>query len=179
MVIEINMDENIASQGDIIYESPDKVFNSIISTKKILYKIDHYFAKEHLSYCIIVESNKTIKEMLEITSAIEFLFEDTVDESDSIDSKCLLRILCDHYDCNNVKDKYLKYLPYMNYDEWSMVTIYLFGDCAMVQIDLYSAREKYFTSDFKKNMRKYLPSDVELETLKMLLFKESEEERNK
>lgn len=173
-IIEVDINNNAVLEEDVRFECPDEVLNSMVSTEKVLYKIDHYYAKNHSDYCLVVESDKTIKDMIEITSSLEFLFENVVDESACLDNQCLLKILCNHYRCNDVKDKYRQYLSYMN-EEWGLVVIYNFGICTLVQIDLYAARESCCGPNNKKIMKSQLPNGSDLEELKLLLIEEGEE----
>lgn len=72
----------------------------------MVYMIDHYYAKNHETFSFAVKTNKSLQNIIEITSAITFLFEDTVGLSECLEQDCLRTILCTYYEMEDVTDIY-------------------------------------------------------------------------
>lgn len=141
----------------------------------MLYVLDHYYAINHQEFCIVLESDRTVDDIVEICSAIAFLLEDLTDVSSSLDMDCLLSILTTYYGAKNKKDDITDEMLYQIpmpiesvYEE-----IFLAHDCICASkayiIDLYEARESCCGNGYKKIMEKWLPKGKLLEELKELL----------
>lgn len=139
---------------------------------KNLFILDHYYAVDHEEYCIIVESDKTVDEIMQICSSIAFLLEDMFDTSVCLDMNCLLNVLVTYYGAADRKAELkdilqLVDLPiegeYEKYEIWDFYsnTIYL--------VDLYEARESCCGPDYRKIMDSCLPQGEQLQQLKALL----------
>lgn len=149
---------------------------SVLKDKK-LYILDHWYAINHAEYCIVVESEKTITEMIEIVTAVTFLFEDVVDVSEEFSNDCLLIVLETYYDAKNRKSdisaltlKHLKPLEdiynfYVIEDEKISAEAY--------HIDLYEARDRQVRENKCDEIKKkWLPKGKQLKELEELLRKE-------
>jgi len=122
----------------------------------------------------MVESDKTSSEMAELIAAITFLFEREVG-NECLDMPCLLKILCEYYECTNVKDKFKSELSQTEPkdDEWKMIIdFYLDRDIVITLIDLHLARENHCGPQHSLIMKKHLPKGEKLELLKQLLLNE-------
>lgn len=147
----------------------------------MLYVLDHYYAIDHENYCLVVESDKSPKEIVEICSAITFLFEDVVDDSTCLSMPCLLTILQEYYGVKDRKHDFpiealrsLKMPIDDVYEKMVISTSKSFGYMGYI-VDLYEAREYCCGEKYKKIMNKWLPKGQDLENLKALLQKEGVE----
>ena len=142
----------------------------------MLYVLDHYYAINHQQFCIVLESDRTIDDIVEICSAIAFLLEDLTDVSSSLDMDCLLSILVTYYGAINKKDDITDEMLHQIQMpiEGVYKEIFLAHDCICVSkayiVDLYEARESCCGNDYKKIMEKWLPKGKQLEELKQLLY---------
>lgn len=138
----------------------------------MIYRLDHYYAIDHDEFCLLVESEKGVREMIELTSAITFLFEEIIDESECLSQPCLLMILRDFFGIKDVKEKYKECIPICkpNGNEWNNCfnkkLIDKDTNFHITQIDLYEAREFCCGKNYRKLMNKYLPKNQELVKLK-------------
>jgi len=143
--------------------------------KKQMYVLDHYYNVNHEVQCLIIEIDKTVEEMIEITSALSFLLEDMLDPSVYLDEDWLLECLEKFYNAENVKDGVESDFLYelkMPIEGISQKTV--MGHHIVVKegyiIDLYGARESCCGEKYKYIMDKWLPKGKELEELKVLLL---------
>lgn len=141
----------------------------------MIYVLDNYYAINHNDFCIIVESNKTVEEMVEICSAISFLFEETVTDSYLLDMNCLLNILIKYYEMENKKNSIEKdalnqiHMPIKSiYEETYIAHDYMCVSEGYI-IDLYEARENCCGPQYKNIMDKWLPKGQELDDLISIL----------
>lgn len=151
----------------------------------MIYILDHYYAVNHKEWCLIVESDKTEQEIIEITSALTFLFEDIVDVSACLDNNCLLKLLVTYYGMKDIKaERFCEemldaidetMLPISSVSKKVYVDVDGIAVEKAVIIDLYGARESCCGSDYKKMYEKYLPVGEKLEEIKTLLLAEGEE----
>lgn len=110
--------------------------------------------------------NKTVDEVVEICSAVEFLLEDTVDVGIELDEKCLLTCLEKFYDAHDVKGKYDEQaLKKFNLPIESKYE-YLGNDTYI--IDLYEAN---YCCGFnhKKIMKRWLPKGEQFIQMKNII----------
>lgn len=151
----------------------------------MIYILDHYYAVNHKEWCLIVESDKTEQEVIEITSALTFLFEDIVDVSACLDNNCLLKLLVTYYGMKDIKAERFCEEMLDTIDDMMLPIngvskkVYVGVDGIAVEkaviIDLYGARESCCGPDYKKMYDKYLPVGERLEEIKALLLTEGEE----
>ena len=143
--------------------------------------LDHYYSVNHEKYCVIVKSDKFIQDIIEIYSAIEFLLEEIVDEGALLEERCLLKILEDFYEAENIKDLFSDEelsLIDMPIDGLYMGTVVSYGQMVADEayiIDLYTARESQCGYSYRKIMKKWLPKGKDLDKLKNLLITEGDE----
>lgn len=141
----------------------------------MLYVLDHYYAMDHADYCLIIESDKTVNEIVEICSAIAFLLEDLVDDSACLNIDCLLHILVTYYGAKNRKSdvpgRILSDLglPIDGVFENSLLPIDNSLICEAYIIDLYEARDSCCGPQYKDILDKWLPKGEQLDELKELL----------
>lgn len=142
----------------------------------MLYVLDHYYAINHQEFCIVIESDKKVEEIVEICSSIAFLLEDLVDVSACLDMECLLNILITYYGAKNkkpdIEDEMLNSLRMPT--EGVYEKIFLAHDGIAVSnaylIDLYEARESCCGEGYKEIMNKWLPEGKKLDELKEFLI---------
>lgn len=139
----------------------------------MLYVLDHYYAVNHVEYCIIVECDKEVEEMVKICSAVAFLLEDLTDVSASLDMDCLLNILITYYGARNKKDAVDMLEQIQMPIEGVSKEIFLAHDHISVSrayiIDLYEARESCCGEHYQEIMEKWLPKGEKLTKMKELL----------
>ena len=143
--------------------------------EKQMYILDHYYNVNHEEQCLAIELDKTVEEVVEITSALSFLLEDMTDPSVCLDEEWLLECLEKFYGAENVKEG-IEFDALLDL-EMPIDTVYqsaIMGHHIVVKkgylIDLYSARESCCGTKSQEIMEKWLPKGKELEELKTLLM---------
>lgn len=140
--------------------------------KKNIYKIDHYYISDHDDNCVIIESEIDISKMIRILAAMEFKYEELVDENSSLIPCEALILLKKFFNVEDVKEKYsdLLHFTHIDNEEWEIVNKFQFKDLEIVQIDLYEAREYYCGSKYHEAMLELVEiNDFDSEIIK---FKE-------
>lgn len=137
-----------------------------------IYRIDHYYSKDHNKYCLFIESEIGLKNMIDILGSIQFAFEVLIDKSVSPEYEHILNILEKFYRVKDVKYKYKNYLddtltnewredkykhPWGNRDTYINFNV---NNTKITQIDLYSARESRCGENYIELMNKVLPKDL-------------------
>lgn len=142
----------------------------------MIYILDHYYVKDHVDSCIVLESDKTVQAIQEITSALEFLFEDLVRDDGLLDEQCLKLILCKYYNMTDIKEKYKKYIPLIiSQVEWDdSFGVYEANDIMFIHIDLYGSREACCGDLYDVIMKKWLPKGKKRESLEKLIRERGE-----
>lgn len=132
----------------------------------MVYILDHYYSIDHKKYCLIVNMDKTVDEVVEICSSVEFLLEDTVDVGIELDDKILLACLEKFYNAHDVKDEY---------DEQALKKFnlpiesrYEYLDNDTYIIDLYEARD-YCCGSNQKIMKRWLPKGEQFIQMKNII----------
>lgn len=140
----------------------------------MIYVLDHYYAINHTDFCLIVSSEKSVQDVVEICSAISFLLETEVDMDAALDQTCLLEILKDFYGMTDVKSDFSEdriqamQLPIHTAFERYTNEIYL--------LDLYEARESQCGPvNCPRIMEKWLPTGDAREDLRFRLRKNGAE----
>lgn len=149
----------------------------------MIYVLDNYYAIDHLDFCRVIDSDKNVDDIVEICSAVTFLFEDLVDVSACLDMDCLSEILCTYYGAHNIKkdipEDALKELKMPIGGIFEERTIKLINSTSYSKaylIDLYEARDSWFGPEKNiKVIKKWLPEGDDLEKLKRLLIEKGEE----
>lgn len=152
----------------------------------MIYILDHYYFYENKKYCLVIKSDKSIEEIIEICASVEFLFDDIVGVGESLEFECLLKILTRYYGMKDIKEVFADnlsriHLPtgtlaenvgnFSYYDEDNNNTV----TSATVVIDMYEARESQCGPNYRSIMEKWLPKGKELEDIKTLLIAEGKE----
>ena len=146
----------------------------------MLYLLDHYYAINHKEYCIVVESDKKVEDMIEICSSIAFLLEDITDSGSMLNMDCLLEILIKYYGACDKKKELIDSnilqsieMPIQNIYEFTLPctedAAEILGKDGACIIDLYEARESCCGLQSKEIMKKWLPEGKQLEELKNTL----------
>jgi hypothetical protein len=138
---------------------------------KYIYKIAHYYSTDHDKHSVFVESDIEKHTLVKILGAIQFKFEELIDESDCIEERHLVSILEKFFGMKNITDECQKYLPETQLEdtEWETINEFIFLDSEIhktvqvIQIDQYRARECCCGPGYKDLMRKYLPSTIDFE----------------
>ncbi|WFP05440.1 hypothetical protein [Bacillus velezensis] len=138
-----------------------------------IYKLVHECNLDHDKTAIFLETTIEPLEMMNILSAVEFKFEELVDESLTIHRQHLINILEKFYDVKNVTEEYRKFLPQtqLETDKWAIITTFknVIGldieykvVFPIIQIDLSGARE-YCCENYDEIMERTLPNTQEFE----------------
>ncbi|WWU63275.1 hypothetical protein QJR26_09545 [Clostridium baratii] len=133
---------------------------------KRIYRIDHYYFKDSKTSneeCLLIECNRTIEEISEIITAIEFRASDLLNETILIESNHILEILEKFFDVKNVKGEYKHLLKETDKEHSGKVINcyaekYVFDKVNVIKIDRYSTweyndskcKEKYINKDIDK-----------------------------
>lgn len=153
---------------------------------KNLFVLDHYYAIDHKDFCIIIESEKSINEIIKICGSVTFLLEDLFDTSVSLDMNCLLDVLVTYYGAEDKKDEvitqnitYKDVLSLLDlpidglYEEYKIPDFY---DNGIYVVDLYEARESCCGKNYREIMNSHLPKGEQLQQLISLLQEKGVEE---
>lgn len=147
---------------------------------KQIYRLDHYYNKNHNKYCLLIETDIKMDRMIKILASIYFKFEELINETISVDEEHLLIILKEFYKVEDVKVKYKKLIPKTcpKWNEWDNNIFNLLnikdedlGNIQIIQIDLYEARESCCGHNYKEIMKEVLPAGEKLD-LRISEFKE-------
>lgn len=140
---------------------------------KNLFILDHYYSIEHKDCCLIIESDRTVDEIIHICNSLTFLLEDMFDNSAvSLDMNCLLDVLVTYYGAVDKKAEF-KYivslidLPIENL--YKTIKMFDFYVNTIYIVDLYEARKSCFGTNYKEIMNTCLPKGERLQQLMALL----------
>ena len=144
--------------------------------EKTIFILDHYYNVNHLKQCLVIESDKSVEEMVQITSAISFLLEDMTDPSYCLEEEWLLECLENFYDVKNVKSEIdsLQFKRVQMPINGVYETTSLKYDNQIRQayiVDLYEARESCCGTNYAVMMKTRLPKEEKLRELADLLLK--------
>lgn len=109
------------------------------------YILDHTYAKDHMDFCRIVGSNRRKEEVKEILTAIQFWWEEHVDEHSDPELDDVLEVLHEYFGFTLLdKDDYFNIIHYMLAEEREngIFSHTIDGDTYQY-INLYSAREHF------------------------------------
>lgn len=140
---------------------------------EMIFLLDHYYEgmEEHQEYCFAVKSDTLIAEdIVELTSAIEFLFEDTVKVDYHLEHPKLKEILCTHYDMTDVTNEYQEDIAaVLETVSWVRIfTVFYNGTGEFfIHIDLYEARESCCGSEYKELIDKWIPKEKQKEMISL------------
>lgn len=135
---------------------------------EVIYKIDHYYNRNHDEQCLLIKSNIDCEKFIKILAAIQFKFEVLVDEAVVLDEEYILELLIKFYGVKDVKEEYKKYLQYTHIEgcEWDLInSFHINNELSIIQIDLYRAREANCGPNYEKLMDEVLPNSKEFEAL--------------
>ena len=144
----------------------------------MIYILDHQYSIDHKDFCAIIESEKTIEEIIEICVAVEFLFEELTNYSESLENNCLLKVFTKYFKVKNIKhlftDEEFEYvnMPISNKYKKIVLECGEVGVTYAFLIDLYFARDSLCGPNYKEVMNKWLPKGRKLKELKKLLITE-------
>ena len=137
--------------------------------KENLYKLSHYYNIDDRKLSVFVKTSIEPMEMVNIIGAMNFKFEELVDDSECLDENHMVRVLEKFYPVEDVTKASQELYPYTELDksQWGMINVFeLERDGEMIkvtQIDLYEAREYCCGAGYKELMKAYLPSTKEFE----------------
>lgn len=131
------------------------------------YIFDHYYAMDHKNYCRVVESDKDVTDVKRLLVAIQFFYEENMDECSNPTFDSVIEILCRHYGFERVEKSEIKELSIMLED--------FLEDCSedkykgYTYIDMYWTREhlcgpgqpeqlfyEWLTEEIKEDLKKTL-----------------------
>ena len=147
----------------------------------MLYKIDHYYAVDHSNFCLLIDSDYDVDEIISLISAYQFYAEELFDDvSVSLDSRCLNKILCGYYEIDDVKEKYRHFLDRtaLSASEWELTNTFYIEehDLCIIQIDWYEAREACCGPDWHSHIEKWLPKNPKAaEAIRQLILNDGRE----
>lgn len=138
-----------------------------------VYILDYYYAIDHEEFCLVIESDKTTDEIIEIAGLLELYFEHEIDEMECLSQPFLLKLLQEFYGVKDVKDVYKDRLSSFKLSEsieriGELATSHINIDKSIILIDLYEARDSC-CGKYKELTEKYLPKGDRLEKLKKLI----------
>ena len=147
-----------------------------------VFKIAHFYNKEHDVQSFFVRTNIDNLTLGEIIACIQFKFEELVDESRCIDEKHLLELLIKYYEIEDVTNEFRLFLPYTQLEdsEWNAVNLFAIyntydkikdlcntpsneRELYIVQIDQHYMRELCCGPDVDKLMKQRLPDREDFE----------------
>lgn len=141
--------------------------------KKRIYRIDHCYFYDSNKDCLLIESDLEPNKLAKIIVAIQFKFEELVDESLDIDPIHLLDILKEFYRVKDVKEEFRNILKlteyghtedenyYDEYDGFKYISKFNLKKLEVIKIEMYSARKEHCCIDYK-DIYKYLVRNKEL-----------------
>ena len=137
----------------------------------MIFLLDHYYEgmPDHQGYCFAVKSDTLSPEdLVELTSAIEFLFEDTVNVDGVLEQAKLKEILCTHYVMTDVTNKYQEDIAtILEVACWDGIFTSFFYNITkrklFLHIDLYEARESCCGPEYKELIDKWIPKERQKE----------------
>lgn len=146
----------------------------------MIYIISHYYAVNRREFCIILKSDKTEKEIIEICNAVTFFLEDYYDPSVSLDMDCLKELLVNHYEATDIKDSILPYIKgkYPMPDGVSM-KYDIKTDTGLekaISIDLYEAREAYCGPNYRDVIEKWIYPHRDAADIQEFIIRKGKEE---
>ncbi|MDU6483113.1 MAG: hypothetical protein E6538_14050 [Paeniclostridium sordellii] len=145
--------------------------------EKRIYRVDNFFyLGESDNNCLLIESDLEPHVLAKIIVAVQFKFEELVDETKDIELAHLLDILERFYNVKNVKEKYKHIIEQTGYlaqeteclgSEYSKFT-YIFkfniDQVEVIKIDISSARKEYCAPNYT-DLYEYLVKDKELDNI--------------
>lgn len=137
----------------------------------MMFVLGHFHIAKKASEHIIIDSSYTSNEMIELTSAIEFLYEFETDLSNTLPLIQLEDILCSFYNVKRVDKKlYLGLQKSLNKVHWNTIcTPCVVESHSAIHIDLYEAREFCCGDLSNKIMNRWLPKGENLQILRGFL----------
>lgn len=146
----------------------------------MIYIISHYYATNHKDFCIILQSNKTEEEIIEICNAAAFFLEDYYEPSVSLDIDCLKELLTNFYEALDIKESVIPYIKgkFPMPDGVSMNYYFQVGKehKQAVAIDLYGAREMYCGPNYRKVIDKWIYPHRDAADIQELIIRKGKEE---
>lgn len=139
--------------------------------EKRYYKLVHYYDNNPDERALFIETAiMPTEKLIYILSSLQFIFEDLIDESISVEPTHLMAILEKYYDIKDVTDSFQVCIPYTQLpkDEWETVINFDLSlneteKITIIQVDLYSSRERCCGKGAIEMMDKYLPKDKSFE----------------
>ncbi|AJD93523.1 hypothetical protein JMA_42060 (plasmid) [Jeotgalibacillus malaysiensis] len=143
--------------------------------KENLYKLSHYYSIDDEKQSVFIRTSFEPMEMVKIIGAMNFKFEELVDDSECLDETHMVRVLGKFYPVEDVTKTSRELYPYTELDknEWGMIDVFEFEkdgeQMTVTQIDIYEAREYCCGAGYKELMKAYLPPTKEFENEMMNL----------
>jgi len=140
----------------------------------MIFLLDHYYEgwERHQEYCFAVKSDTlAAEELVELTSAIEFLFEDTVGVDQHLDQIKLKEILCNDYGMKDVTKEHQKDIAtVLETVSWNDIfTDFYDGRELFLHIDLYEGRDSCCGPKYKELIDKWIPKEKQKEMITAFL----------
>lgn len=128
-----------------------------------IYKICHYYDKNHDESCFFIKTKLTEEQMVEILATVMFKFEDLLGNDEDFETKKMIKILEKFYPIRNASEEYGKFIERtrLKEDEWQLLNYFTIEDQTIIQIDLYEAREYCCGKRYYELMKQELPKSEE------------------
>lgn len=131
------------------------------------YKLIHYYTTDELKYSVFIQTEIEEERLIKILGAMNFKFEELVDDSLSMDENHIVNLLERFYPVKNVTEEYRPFLPSLQIpmDKWEIINYLWLKEKQeeIIQIDLYDAREACCGAGYKTLMDDHLPQTTEFE----------------
>lgn len=140
-----------------------------LEQKNYFYRLVHYYAKDNDVTSVFLKTTIDCPDLIYILSAIQFKFEELVDESLGMDERHIMDILKRFYGVEEVTGTLKPFLPELNMDKvkWDVANPIVLTDgeyvLTVTQVDLYASRESCCGPGYQELMSTYLPQTKEFE----------------
>lgn len=146
-------------------------FVSRYSDELKVIRIDHFYNTDHDIAARFIETTICLEVMVEVLAALQFKFEELVDESVPMDERHITKLLERFYEVEDLTNEYQKYHSQMqlNENDWDMINKFTVKKengtkMDVIQIDLYEARESFCGPQYKQLMDAVLPNTNEFDS---------------
>lgn len=144
--------------------------------KKRIYRIDHCYFYDSNKDCLLIKTDLEPNDLAKIIVAIQFKFEELVEESLDIDPVHLLDILKEFYSVKDVKEEFRNILKstehwdiedenyYDKYEGFNYISKFDLEELEVIKIEMYSARKEHYCINYK-DIYKYLVRNKDLDKM--------------
>lgn len=140
--------------------------------KSNIYKLVNMMDYVSEEQAVFIRGPLDVKTLIEILGAIQFKFEELIDDSVTVEARHYAEILRKYYGMEDVTEMYKEFHEYTTMPSkkyWSMITNFKLYDyregisLMVTLVELYQARESCCGPGYDELMNKNLPKDEEFE----------------